>query len=223
MINNFSRFMVAALLLCSATTNATAQTAPFHEEIQAFKKQDSLRFPASNQILFIGSSSFTRWTDMQDYFPGYPILNRGFGGSTLPDLIRYRYEILYAYQPKQVLIYCGENDFADNDTVSVATVVNRFTTLFNLLRSKYKNVPVAYVSMKPSPSRVHLLPKFIEANERIRQYLSTQTRTTFVNVYQDMLLPDGTVMKDIFLSDQLHMNAKGYAIWKKRIQKVLIK
>jgi len=223
MITNFYKFIIAALLLCSFIPNASCQTAPFYKEIHAFKKQDSSNFPGRNQILFIGSSSFTKWTDIQDYFPGYPILNRAFGGSTLPDLIRYRYEILYAYQPKQVFIYCGENDFADDDTVTVTTVVNRFATLFNLIRSRYKSVPVVYVSMKPSPSRVHLLPKFREANERIRQYLATQTKATFLDVYQYMLLPDGTVMKDIFLEDQLHMNAKGYAIWKKRIKKVLIK
>jgi lysophospholipase L1-like esterase len=199
------------------------QSLPFWNEVQDFKKQDSLRFPASNQILLIGSSSFTYWKDVQEYFPRHTILNRAFGGSSLPDLIRYRYEILYPYQPKQILIYCGENDFAASDTVTVETVVNRFVTFFGLLRAKYKNVPVGYVSMKPSPSRLSLLPKFKEANQRIQQYLATQPKTTFIDIYQDMLLANGSVMEDIFLKDRLHMNAKGYAIWKKRIQKVLIK
>ena len=104
------------------------QSLPFWNEVQDFKKQDSLRFPASNQILLIGSSSFTYWKDVQEYFPRHTILNRAFGGSSLPDLIRYRYDILYPYQPKQILIYCGENDFAASDTVTVETVVNRFVT-----------------------------------------------------------------------------------------------
>jgi lysophospholipase L1-like esterase len=30
-----------------------------------------------------------------------------------------------------------------------------------------------------------------------------------------MLQGDGSVMKDIFIADNLHMNAKGYAIWQK--------
>jgi len=222
-MNSKKIIVILALLYFSIPPAHAQESLPFYKEVQVFKKQDSIQFPAANQILFIGSSSFTMWKDVQEYFPGYPILNRAFGGSSLPDLIRYRYEILYPYQPKQILIYCGENDFAASDTVTVETVVNRFITFFGLLRARYKSVPVAYISMKPSPSRVHLLPKFKEGNQRIRQYLSTQTKTTFVNVYPDMLLPDGTVMKDIFLEDQLHMNAKGYAIWKKRIKKVLIK
>lgn len=211
---------ITTLLLCIslATFNSHAQqNLPYWREVQAFKKQDSSNFPAANQILFIGSSSFTMWKDVQQYFPSHPILNRAFGGSSLPDLIRYRYDILYPYQPKQIIIYCGENDFAASDTVSVQTVATRFRVLFELLRAKYKNTPVAYVSMKPSPSRLHLSPKFKEANMLIRNYLASQNKTRFIDVYSKMLNADGSIMEDIFLQDKLHMNAKGYAIWKKAI------
>ena len=67
-----------------------AQTAfpPFANDVLRFKKQDSIQPPAKNAILFVGSSSFTRWNNIQSYFPGYIIINRGFGGSTLIDVIR---------------------------------------------------------------------------------------------------------------------------------------
>src|SRR5580692_8032994 len=87
---------------------------PFSSDIAAFKAQDAQTPPAKGQILFIGSSSFTRWTDVQSYFPTHPILNRAFGGSTLPDVIRYVNDIVFPYQPKQVVLYCGENDFASD-------------------------------------------------------------------------------------------------------------
>jgi lysophospholipase L1-like esterase len=38
-----------------------------------------------------------------------------------------------------------------------------------------------------------------------------------------MLNNDGTPNKDIFGKDMLHMNADGYAIWKKMIQPYLLK
>jgi lysophospholipase L1-like esterase len=199
------------------------QNLPYWNEVQGLKKKDSIKFPAPNQILMIGSSSFTKWTDVQDYFSSYPMLNRAFGGSSLPDLIRYRYDILYPYQPKQILIYCGENDFAANDTVSVPTVVNRFKTLFELLRARYSTIPVAYVSMKPSPSRLRLLPKYIEANAIIKDFLAGKPKTVFIDVYSKMLNADGSVMADIFVEDNLHMNAKGYAIWKKVLLPYLVK
>lgn len=195
---------------------------PFWNDIRVFKKQDSISFPPKNAILFIGSSSFTKWTDVQDYFPAYTIINRGFGGSTLLDEIRYVNDIVFPYQPKQIIIYCGENDLASSDSVTAAMVVGRFKQLFQMIRNKTE-APIAYVSMKPSPSRRHLLPKMREANQLIKDFLATQKNTAFIDVHQKMLDTTGEPIPEIFLDDSLHMNAKGYAIWKKEIEPYLLK
>lgn len=196
---------------------------PFWKEVQVFKQKDSIQFPAANQVLLIGSSSFTLWKDVQEYFPRHKILNRAFGGSTLVDLIRFRYDVIYPYQPKQIVIYCGENDFASSDTVTVEMVIQRFKTLYHLIRAKYAGVPLLYVSMKPSPSRMHLLTKYKEANQQIAAFLKTDKIAAFADVFQPMLKADGTPLDDIFIKDNLHMNARGYAIWKKVLEKLLIK
>ncbi len=196
---------------------------PYWNEVQQLKQKDSLAFPSSGQILFIGSSSFTRWKDVQKYFPGYSVLNRAFGGSTLADLIRYRYDVIYPYQPRQIVMYCGENDFASSDTVTVEIVLQRFQTLFKLIRFRYPEVPFTYVSMKPSPSRKRLHPKYEEANSRIQSFLKKYSRTSFVDVYHSMLQKDGSPKAGLFVQDSLHMNANGYAIWKKLIQPYLKK
>ena len=71
-----------------------------------------------NCIVFAGSSSFTKWKGMSDSFPGYPVVNRGFGGSSIPDLIRYADEIIIKYHPRQVIIYSGDNDIAFNNNMT---------------------------------------------------------------------------------------------------------
>jgi lysophospholipase L1-like esterase len=216
------------LLIClvaglfSSATQAQGNI-PFWKEVQALKQKDSLAFPAPGQTLFIGSSSFTMWKDAQDYFPKHKILNRAFGGSTLLDMIRFRYEVVFPYQPKQIVLYCGENDFASSDTVTVAMVVERFKTFYSLMRARYPVVPFLYVSMKPSPSRAHLMSKYKEANQLIAEFLKQDKKSAFADVYSKMLKADGSPMDDIFLQDRLHMTAKGYAIWKKILEPLLIK
>ena len=189
----------------------------FWNDIQNFKKQDSVSFPPRNAILLIGSSSFTKWTDVQDYFPGYTIVNRGFGGSTLLDEIFYVNDIVFPYQPKQIIIYCGENDLASSETVSAAMVLERFKQLFQMIRNKTE-APIAYISMKPSPSRRHLFTKMREGNQLIKDFLATQKNTAFIDVHQKMLDTNGEPLPELFLDDSLHMNAKGYAIWKKEME-----
>ena len=198
------------------------QRAPFYDDIQSFKKQDSINPPPRHAILFVGSSSFTKWKDVQDYFPGYTIINRGFGGSSLPDVIRYADDIIIPYHPKQVVVYCGDNDFASNDTITTEIVVARFKKLFWIIRKKLPDAAIAFISVKPSPSRAKLMPKEIVANKTIKEFLATQKNTAFIDVYYPML-ENGKPMPSIFLSDSLHMNARGYAIWKKAILPVLKK
>ena len=199
-----------------------AQEAPFYQDILRFKELDKMDSPPKGAILFVGSSSFTNWKDVASYFPGYIIINRGFGGSSLPDLLLYEKDVIFPYRPKQVVIYCGENDFAAADTVQTKTVVARFIQLFTDIRRKLPKASIVFVSIKPSPSRRQLQPKIIAANLQISQFLSTQPQAVFINVYDKMLEPDGSMMSGIFLSDSLHMNAKGYAIWKKAIEPSLL-
>ena len=209
-----NKIAIIACVFLFSFIQVKAQT-PFYDDIQKFKKQDSAHFPAKHAILFVGSSSFTKWTDVQDYFPGYPIINRGFGGSSLPDVIRYANDIIFSYQPKQVVIYCGENDLASADTVTAAMVVDRFKKLFVLIRQHLPTATVTFVSLKPSPSRQRLWPKMIDVNTQIKNYMRKKKKTSFIDVYQKMFNKNGTVMQDIFIEDNLHMNAKGYAIWQK--------
>lgn len=195
-----------ALILLLLVNIVQAQQAAFWSDIQAFKKQDSIQQPPHNPILFIGSSSFTNWKDVKNYFPGYTIVDRGFGGSSLTDVIRYADDIIFPYQPKQVVIYCGENDLASSDTVTSEMVLKRFTALFELIRKKLPGVPIVFISLKPSPSRWHLRQKIITANDAIKNFLVQKKNTEFVNVY-----------------DKMHMNAKGYAIWQREIKPALRK
>lgn len=219
----FLKLLCFFLLLIGGVGHAQTKL-PYAAEMRAFRKQDSISFPPKNAILFVGSSSFTYWTDVQSYFPGYTIINRGFGGSTIPDVIRYVNTVIIPYKPKQILIYCGENDFASSDDVTIPMVVDRFKELYGLIRKGLgNNVNITYVSMKPSPSRRHLLPKFAEANAQIKAYLAKDKNTGFIDVYKAMLTSDGSFRKEIYRPDSLHMIASGYAIWQKVIQPHLIK
>lgn len=196
---------------------------PFQGEIAAFKKQDSIQPPPKGIILFVGSSSFRKWAGVQQAFPAYPLINRGFGGSSLPDVIYFAGDIIYPYQPKQIVIYCGDNDLAASDTVTAQVVYRRFLELYHLIRSHLKGVDILYVSIKPSPSRERLMPRMEEANRLIGNFLRGQSHAAFADVYHPMLNSAGQPKEDLFLEDKLHMNQKGYDIWQKVIQPYLKK
>ena len=196
--------------------------APFNAEITAFKKQDSIQMPPKNAIVLAGSSSFRMWSDVQSYFPGYSIINRGFGGSTLQDVIFYAPDVILKYHPRQVLLYAGDNDLASSDKVTADTVEQRFKQLFKVIRNGLPKAEIVYVSIKPSPSRSRLMPEMEKANMLIKDFLSKQKNTAFIDVYNPMLI-NGRPKANIFLADSLHMNKEGYAIWQEAIKPYLKK
>lgn len=198
-----------------------AQTPRFLKQIQAFKAQDKEQAPPENPILLIGSSSFTIWTDVDEYFPDKTILNRGFGGSVIPDLILFAQDVIVPYQPKQILIYCGDNDIAAG--ASPEMVLDRYKILESIIQYELGNVPIAYVAIKPSISRSKFLPQIKKANHLIKTYIEDQdNQDVFIDVFNPMLDADGNPLEDVFLKDQLHMNEKGYRIWQTVIKPYLL-
>jgi lysophospholipase L1-like esterase len=212
-------FIVIAFSLASGQTRLSR----YEEDLAKFRDLDSISPPELNNILFIGSSSFTLWKDMNDCFPGYPILNRAYGGSCLTDIINDFDRLVLPYHPRQVVIYCGENDFASDTALAPQVVVERFRKVFMLLRVNFPTTRITYVSMKPSPKRWFLKDKFISANQEIRIFLKSQKNCSFVNVWPLMIGKDNLPLPGIYIDDRLHLNPAGYAIWQKAIKKQLLK
>ncbi|OAQ39096.1 hypothetical protein A5893_10520 [Pedobacter psychrophilus] len=193
----------------------------FDNAMLEFKKIDQQKHTPKGGILFIGSSSFTFWKALENTFASYQPINRGFGGSTLAEVIHYADDILYPYQPRQVVIYCGENDIAEGNSPEIT--VERFKILFNLTRKHLPNALISFVSMKPSVARENLMPQFSYANQLIERFMAAQPNTSYINVYDAMLQENKMPLTDIFIADNLHMNAKGYDIWTKIITPYLLK
>jgi hypothetical protein len=218
------KLLMSFFLLIVIQSSTSAQTAPpFWAEIKAFEYQDSLTPPPTNSILLVGSSSFTKWKDVNAYFPGFPIINRGFGGSSLTDVIRYTYNIILPYQPKQVIIYCGENDLAYGKEITASTVVDRVKTLFGMIRQNLPNTEIDFISIKPSPVRMAIQPKVREANAELKKFFKKEKKAEFIDIYDAMLDANGNMREELYISDRLHMKPEGYKIWQKIMAPYLLK
>jgi lysophospholipase L1-like esterase len=204
------------------TLHSSVFSQPFINEIKAFRKADSITAPAKDAILLIGSSSFTNWKNVATYFPNHTIINRGFGGSSLPHMTLYAEDIIFKYNPKQIIIYCGENDLTGGPSITADTVFERVKKLHQLIRSRYKKVTISYISMKPSPSREKYLATMQKANRLIKTFMEQQKRSNYIDVYNSMLDDNVNILTHIFLSDKLHMNAEGYKIWQGIIAPYLV-
>jgi hypothetical protein len=198
---------------------AFAQTGfPFDNEIREFKHEDSLHFPKPNGILFIGSSSIRKWTDLQQRFPNEPIVRRGVGGCELSQVVKYYTPyILFPYHPRKIFIYAGENDIAANETAD--SVFTNFKTLWAMIRKKLPDANIYYMSIKLSPSRAAHHAEFEKANEDIKNYLSGKPNSLYLEMNASIYKPQTTRLDSaLFEKDYLHLNSSGYDRWQKVLE-----
>jgi lysophospholipase L1-like esterase len=206
--------LILATLLFFFLNHASAQDLQKWEEtISKFEKADQESpIKKGKYIVFTGSSSIVGWENLEADFPDKRILNRGFGGSQTFEVLHFADRIITPYKPKQVVIYAGDNDIADGK--SPETVLADFEALFNKIRKANKRTFVSFISIKPSPSRKHYMPKIVEANQLVGEFLKTKKRTSYVDIYTPMLLPNGNPKPELFKADSLHMVKAGYDLWR---------
>src|ERR1700748_2366385 len=156
--------LVFLLLFLAFTTPVFAQHGfPFENKKRDFKHQDSLNFPKPNGILFIGSSSIRKWTDLEQRFADKPIIRRGVGGCELSQLVKYYTPyILFPYHPRKIFIYAGENDIAAGE--SPDSVLANVKTLWTMIAANLPDAKIYFLSIKPAPSRIGIEQRELKAN-----------------------------------------------------------
>ena len=191
----------------------------FENTIRAYEKQDSTELPKTNGIVFAGSSSFFFWKNIKQDLAPLNVINRGFGGSTLPEVLYYANRSIVKYQPKTVVIYC-ENDLYGTKPKTPAQMRDAYVALVQSLRASLPKVELYFVSVKPSPFRWKRWNEASEVNRLIGEFIKTQKRHHYVDITGVMLKngkPDGS----IFLADSLHMNPEGYRRWTQVLKPIL--
>jgi lysophospholipase L1-like esterase len=217
------RSLVAFLLVACAPQPihqaAVSSQSQWEPDIVSFEAADRTNPPRAGTVVFVGSSSIRMWETLASDFPGLPVLNRGFGGSELSDVVQFADRIVVPYKPRVVVLYAGDNDLAAGK--SPAQVFAEFQSFVSIIHRELPNTRVAFVAIKPSIARVNIIDKMRVANQLIRDYIRTDSRLVYVDVFTPMLDASGQPRRELFLEDGLHMNAKGYAIWRDLIYPIL--
>jgi lysophospholipase L1-like esterase len=198
---------------------AVTTASQWEPDIVSFETADRTNLPRVGSVVFVGSSSIRMWGTLGRDFPGLPVLNRGFGGSELSDVVRFADRIVVPYKPRVVVLYAGENDLAAGKTP--AEVFAEFRSFVAIIHRELPSTRVAFVAIKPSIARVNITDKMRATNQLIRNYIRTDNKLVYVDVFTPMLDASGQPRVELFLEDGLHMNAKGYAIWRDLIDPVL--
>ncbi len=222
-VYHVARLALAAAILCSLAGCQTVDTSlreaasrRWAEELAAFDTADATSPPQPGGLLLVGSSSFRLWTNVAEAFPERQVINRGFGGSQMHELLALTERLVWPYAATEILVYEGDNDLANQKTP--AQLAREFREFARLVHRHQPAATIFFVSVKPSPKRAHLLMETAAANRLVADYCAQQSWMQFIDVATPMLDSAGKLRPELFGPDALHMNEDGYALWKKVIR-----
>jgi lysophospholipase L1-like esterase len=191
----------------------------FDKEIEYFRTWDSKNAIPDNHILFVGSSSIRMWKSAES-FPDLPVVNRGFGGAHISDMLFFKQDILLKYgAPSCIVFFCGGNDVSGKKPAE--QVLADFKTWWNLVQGNFPGTPLIFIPIKPCPSRWDIWPEESKVNAAVLEMSKEDKFLYYADTATPMLETGQPPAEDLFIADLLHLSDKGYAIWTGVVQDVL--
>lgn len=205
--------------------DAPSGPARFEADIETFRAWDRKNAVPADAVLFVGSSSIRLWQTAAD-FPDLPVINRGFGGSTITDVNHYVEDVALKYRPAVVVFYAGDNDI--NGGASPAEVFEAYRTFVDRVLAVRADTRIIFLPIKPSLARWALWPSMRELNDLVRTYGESaepgpdgRPRLFYADIASPMLGPDGEPRPELFVDDGLHLSEAGYALWNGVVRPVI--
>lgn len=198
------------LLLCLVSFSGFSQS-DFSAQVGAIQKLSAER-GIEEPVIFIGSSSIRMWKTLEQDFSDFPVLNHGFGGSEYSDIIKYQSELIEEFEPSMVIVYAGDNDIANGEEPSA--IAEEAGIFVDGMRRFAHGAPVIVLSVKPSIARWELKDRYVELNGLLEKVAYQYEHVVYVDVWTPMLKRNGELKANLFIDDGLHINEKGYEIWK---------
>jgi lysophospholipase L1-like esterase len=185
----------------------------WEEAIKKFEAADAATPPAKGAVLLVGGSNARRWTDVGDYFPQQRVINRGFGGAHLTDVLHFADRIVVPYAPKTILINAGGNDLASGKTPE--QIRDAAKALVAKIRAALPETRICFLAVPPV-LRAGGAPESMAAiralNGRLAEVARAEKKVEFVDLFAAFLDDKDQPRAELFVADGTHFSPPGYAI-----------
>jgi len=195
--------------------------AKWEADIAKLEELDQQQIDPADAVLFLGSSSIRRWTSIQQDMAPFRTIRRGYGGAKYNDLAYYAPRLIHPHSYRAVALFVG-NDVAGKETDHTPDEVEVWVKqILDLSRTHQPHAAILIIEVTPTPRRIEAWPKIRALNARLREIALTEPNVFLVPTAGHFLNADKQPREDLFVEDQLHLNARGYALWASLIRRRL--
>jgi lysophospholipase L1-like esterase len=192
------------------------------DKINQFDEENKKLEPNKKYVVLLGNS-LTQGFNIEQYFKGKPVLNRGISGDTIGTvqddyrgLLKRLDSSCFNCQPSHIFILIGVNDI--NDGRPIDELIQGYKELLEKIKQGCPDTKIFVQSALPARDKyAKLNDKIIDYNNKLKK-LAEEMKVEYIDLHSLMKDEKGE-LKAEFTGDGIHIKEPAYQIWKKEILK----
>ena len=176
-------------------------------------------------VLLVGDSITIQWGDSwKKHFPTLKAVNIGIGGDKTQNILwRLDHGGVEGLQPKAIVLMIGNNNMFFTPETGIEAAAKGIKMCVRNLREKFPDASLVLAKILPAHApgnRFHDdIKKTNLALDALK--LDADTKVRVLDLTTDFTNADGTIKKELFTPDNIHLSPAGYAVYAQRLKALL--
>ena len=176
-------------------------------------------------VLLVGDSITIQWGESwQKHFPHLKAVNIGIGGDKTQNVLwRLDHGGVEGIQPKAIVLMIGNNNMFFTPETGIEAAAKGMEMCVKNLREKFPQAKVVVAKILPAHAPDNRFHKDILATNAALDALKLETdsHVHVLELVRDFVNEDGTLKKDLYSPDNIHLSPAGYTVYADRLKPTL--
>lgn len=177
-------------------------------------------------VLLVGDSITMQWgAAWTKHFPGLKTVNLGIGGDKTQNILwRLDHGGVAGLEPRLVIVLIGNNNMFFTPETGIEAAAKGIQMVVANVREKFPAAPVIAVKVFPAHAPGNRFYEDIKKTNAALDglKLDSDPKVTVLDLWNDMVNADGTLKKELFTPDNIHLTQNGgYALYASKLKPVV--
>jgi len=176
-------------------------------------------------VLLVGDSITIQWGDSwAKHFPDRKAVNIGIGGDKTQNVLwRLDHGGVEGLQPKAIVLMIGNNNMFFTPETGIEAAAKGIDMCVKNLREKFPDAPLVVAKILPAHAPGNRFYEDIKLTNAALDLLKLESdpKVTVLDLWTDFTNAGGTIKKELFMPDNIHLSPAGYALYAERLKPLL--
>lgn len=176
-------------------------------------------------VLLVGDSITIQWGDSwKKHFPELKAVNIGIGGDKTQNVLwRLDHGGVEGLEPRAIVLMIGNNNMFFTPETGIESAAKGIEMCVKNLREKFPSAPLILAKILPAHAPGHAFYEDIRKTNGALDLLKLDQdpNVKVLDLWADFTTPDGTLRKEFFAPDNIHLSPAGYAAYSERLKELM--